>query len=394
MSKLLFRRKLVSGVVAVAAVAASGRWSWATPAPPLRIGVSLGLSGNYAHDSLMQSRAYQLWARHANARGGILGRPVELVIRDDRSDPATARQIYQDFVTRDKLDCVFGPFSSGITLAVAPITERHGYPMLAAGAASDEIWRQGYRYIFGTIPPAGRQTIGLLAVLADAGIDRLAIVQADDAYSLSLADGARKWSAEYGIRIDSLQQIAKGTPDLGPMARAARESGARALLMAGHFDESINMRRALKRIGWVPAAYYASVGPTLDQFATLLKGDEEGVLATSTWEAREELPLPGSADFLREFVASYATTPSFIAAQAYAAGQILERAVAKAGSTERGRLRDALAVLDTNVIIGRYAVDRSGMLTKRIPLIVQWQKGRREIVWPPETRTAPPRLAT
>ena len=331
MAKPGFTRRHVVEVLCLAALM-PGRWIRAAEAVrnPLRIGVSLGLSGNFAHDGAMQSKAYQLWARHTNRRGGILGQPVEVIIRDDRSDPAVARGIYNDFILRDKLDCVFGPFSSGITLAVAPIVEQHGYPMLAAGAASDELWSQGYRYVFGTIPAAGRQTIGLLALLADAGINTMALVHAEDAYSLNLAEGAKKWAAEYDIRITSVQQVAKGTADLAPLARVARQSGAQALLMAGHFDESVNMRKALKAIGWTPAAFFAAVGPTLDQYAVALKGDEEGVLASSTWEAREDLALPGSAEFLREFVRTYGETPSFIAAQAYAAGQILERAITKA----------------------------------------------------------------
>jgi branched-chain amino acid transport system substrate-binding protein len=84
--------------------------------------------------------------------------------------------------------------------------------------------------------------------------------------------------------------------------------------------------------------------------------------------------------------------PSYHAATAYAAGQILEQAVKAAGSLERAAVRKALYALDTNTIIGRYAVDRRGVQIKRFPLIVQWQAGKREIVWPPELRTAPPRL--
>jgi len=140
---------------------------------PLRIGLSLGLSGAYANDGAMQHMAYQLWASHVNLRGGLLGRRVELLVRDDGSDPALARTIYETLILRDRVDLLFSPYSSAITFAVAPITERHGYPLLAAGAASDEIWKQGHHFIFATIPPATRQTIGFLALLADARIGTL-----------------------------------------------------------------------------------------------------------------------------------------------------------------------------------------------------------------------------
>jgi len=360
----------------------------AAAAEPLRIAVSLGLSGAYAEIAGLQAKAYRLWERDVNARGGILGRKVEVIIRDDKSSPQEAKKIYEDFILRYKVDFVFGPYSSAITGAIAPVTEKHGYPVLAAGAASDELWRKGYTQLFGTIPPAGRYPIGFFAIVARARIARLALVYADDAFSVSLADGTKRWSTEYGLKIVYTRKIVKGTVDLENEARAARAAGAQAVVMAGHFEESVNMRRALKRIGWTPLAYYASIGPGLDAYHGAVGADADGTFSTSVWEAREDLNLPGTAEFLREFVRTYSEKPSYQAAQAYAAGQILERAIRKAEATDRAAVSAALAELDTNVLIGRYVVDRTGMQTKRFPMIIQWQKGRREIVWPEELRTA------
>lgn len=365
-------------------------------APPassaLRIGLSLGLTGTYAADSEMMEQAYRLWEQQVNERGGILGRRVEVTIRDDRSDADAARAIYEDYTLRGQADLVMGPFSSGITAAVAPIIDRHGYPMLAPGGAAESMWQKGYRNLFGIIPPAGRHAIGFLAVLADGGIDTLAIVHADDPFSTVLAEETRKWLSEYGIRLTSFEKIAKGRSDLDAAAQAARQSGAQALLMAGHFEESVNMRRALKRIGWTPAAYYASVGPGLDKYGSVLADDADGSFATTTWEPHEKLKLPGAAEFRREFLQRWGKPPNFLAAHAYSACQVLERALIVAGGFDRGKLRDTLYRLDMNVLIGRYAVDRTGLQTKRFPLVVQWQKGRREIVWPAEMATAPARL--
>lgn len=383
------RRRLLGAFCAATAVAAIP-CAAARPAAPLRIGVSLGLSGAYATDAEMQGKAYRLWADQVNRRGGILGRRVEMIIRDDRSDAASARLIYEDYVLRDGADLLMGPYSSGITAAVAPIADRHGYPMLSPGGAAEALWKQGYRNLFGIIPIAGRHTIGFLALLADAGVDTLAVVQADDIFSLDVAEGTQTWAAEYGVRITSRQKIPLGSSDLEPVARTAQQSGARALLMAGHFAESVNMRRALQRIGWTPAAYYASVGPGLDKYGSTLGAAAEETFATTTWEPREDLKLPGTAEFLREFVAAYGEKPNFLAAHAYAACQVLERALLQAGRVDRSLLRDSLSQLDTNALLGRYTVDRAGLQTKRFPLIVQWQHGRREIVWPEALRTASP----
>ena len=95
----------------------------AAAAAPVRIGISLGLSGQYQQPASMQERAFELWRDQVNARGGILGRPVELVIRDDQGDPARAKEIYREFVTSGTIDQMFAPYSSQLTLAVAPIVD-------------------------------------------------------------------------------------------------------------------------------------------------------------------------------------------------------------------------------------------------------------------------------
>jgi branched-chain amino acid transport system substrate-binding protein len=387
-------RKLIAVAATVVALLAAFAVQSATPAgAPVRIGVSLGLSGTYAAIAGLQSKSFRLWEKHINERGGILGRPVEIIIRDDKSDPAFAKTLYESFIKTDKVDFVFGPYSSAITGAVAPIAEAHGYPMVAPGAASDDLWKRGYTQLFGTIPPAGRYTTGFLEILSRARFQRFAVVYADDAFSVSLAEGAKRWAGEYALTLTLYQKVVKGTADLTEAARAAQQSGAQALVVAGHFEESVNMRRALKKIGWSPDAYYASIGPGLDRYLTELGNDAEGTFSTSIWEAREDLKIPGSAEFLRAFVAAYGEKPSYQAAQAYAAGQILEQAIRRAGTLERAAVREALSQLDTIVLIGRYVVDRTGVQTKRIPLIIQWHKGKREVVWPPEVRTAEPTLS-
>ncbi|HEU0200856.1 MAG TPA: amino acid ABC transporter substrate-binding protein [Burkholderiaceae bacterium] len=384
------RNALVAAGCAAVAWASGARAQAISSAPPLRIGVSLGVSGAYRNIARFQSRGYALWAKHVNARGGILGRRVEMVIRDDGSDAAAAKKIYETFIEQDKLDFVFGPYSSPVTAAVAPVVDRHGYPMLAAGASSDELWRQRYTNVFGVYASARRYAIGFLAVLAEAGLERVAIISVDDVFSSSAAEGAQRWAADYRLEVSLFHVEPKDKPDWPRALRRARDSGAQALLLAGHFDEALQVRRTLKAIGWSPAAYYATVGPVLPQYQETLGADANGTFSTSQWEAREDLRHPGSLEFLREYRAAYAETPSYHAASAYAAGQILEQAILRAGSAERDAVRAALYALDTRNVIGRFAVDRTGLQAKMFPLIVQWQDNRREIVWPVELRTAAP----
>lgn len=357
--------------------------------PPVRIGLSLGLTGMHAATTDMQRKGFWLWEQHVNRRGGILGRRVELIIKDDKSDPAEARRIYEELILRDKVDFVFGPYSAPITRAIAPLVENNGYPMLVTGASADDIWQQGHRNMFGISPPASRFVFGFLSVLSEANIKRVAMLQIGGPNVI--AEGANRWVAEYGVTLTSFQDLNKNA-DLDAALRVARQSGAEALLVAGYFEDSVNVRRALKRIGWQPAAYYASIGPALDKYGEVLGEDANGTFSTSTWEAREDLNFPGAPDFLRDFTAAYREKPSYHAANVYGSGLILEQAILKAGSVNRAAVREALARLDTTIMTGRYAVDQAGIQTKRHSLIIQWQKGRREIVWPQEIRTAPPVL--
>jgi branched-chain amino acid transport system substrate-binding protein len=368
---------------------------WARAAPddaPIRIGLSLGLTGVYDDVARFAQRAYLLWERQINARGGMLGRRVQFVIHDDRSDPETSRRIYEDLIRKERVELVLGPYSSQITAAAALVAEHHGYPMLAPGAASEDIWKRGNPYVFGVYPQAGRYAIGFLAVLAEAGVERIAIVAADDNFSMGVAEGMRKWAGQYKLAVAHWQVEPKKQPDMARAATAAREAGAQALLMAGHFDESVAMRRALKQIGWQPRAYYATVGPATQKYIEHLGPEAQGTFSTSQWEAREDLRYPGSLEFLRAYRAAYQEDPSYHAAAAYAACQVLERAVARVGRIDRAALREAYAALDMYTPLGRYSVDRTGMQVKGIPLIVQWQGGKREIVWPLELRTAAPQL--
>ncbi|HYD95902.1 MAG TPA: amino acid ABC transporter substrate-binding protein [Noviherbaspirillum sp.] len=377
----LFRRLFVVLAIALAPLHAQGE------ALPIRIGLSLSLTGSLSEFGRLHRNGYQLWEAHVNQRGGILGRKVELIVRDDKSEPQTAQRIYEELILKDKVELLFSPYSSPITLAVAPVVERHGYSIVVTGAASEEIWNKGYKNIFGILPAAGRFAVGFLALLANASISQVAIVTTDDIFPASVASGARKWAPQYGITVAANIVEPRHSPDFLRAAELARQSGAQAVVLAGYLEEAIQMRRALKKIGWMPAAYYAATGGSVQKYAEQLGNDANMTCSTSLWEANEDL-FPRSLQFAIDYRARFSETPTQQAAAPYAAGQVLEAAILKAGTTERSALRRALSSLDMATVIGRFSVGPDGMLNKRFPVVFQWQDGRREIVWPPEAKTA------
>lgn len=361
-------------------------------AAPIRIGMSLGLTGRFAVIAKMQERALRLWESEVNKQDGILGRTIQLTIYDDQSDKKVAQKLYRQMIIREKMDLLLPPYSSGITSAILPITEEHHYPMLLHGAAADSIWKQGYRYAFGVIPPASIYTLGFLEMLLMNSIDKIAVISADDAFSENINKGARKWAQRLGMEIVYSQSVKKGTENLDEVAREAQAADSQALIMCGHFNESVNMRQALININWYPKAYYASVGPVLHSYYDHFKGAAEHTFSSTQWTYAEKLPFPGSKEFYENFVATYKEEPSYHAATAYTAGVILTAAINKAGGIKRMEIREILASLDLMTLLGRYGVDRTGRQIRFFHLTIQWIDEKKEIVWPYELRTAEPKL--
>ena len=357
-------------------------------AAELNLGVTLSLSGKYAQLGAMNEKAYRLWERDVNQRGGILGRQVRIHIADDQSDPVRARQLYESFITEQKVDLLLGPYSSEITEAVANVTELYRYPLLAAGASADTLWQKGRKYLFGVYITASKYSVGMLELLVRSGIGPLAIVATDDSFGKAIQAGTLDWAKRFEVPVAHSSDFRKGAADIETHIRAARAAKAEALIIAGHFDDSVNARQVLRKIGWTPKVFYATVGPAIQKYADVLQGDANYAFSSSQWEPG--LSFPGTREFAKAFTEAYGTEPSYHAASAYAAGQILETAVRKAQSLDRERLRDTLSSLDAMTVMGRYGVDRDGKQIRHFAVTVQWQKGKKEIVAPQELATARP----
>ncbi len=362
-------------------------------AGPVRVGLSLGLTGKYAPMSTMQDRGFRLWAEEINGRGGLAGRPVELVIRDDRGDPARAAAIYEDLIGKDHVDVLFAPYSSEMTRAILPVVERAGYPMLGSGASGDALWEGGVKNLFGVYIPASRYALGFMEMLAIRDVDALALVHAEDPFSMSAAQGARKWAPMLGREIVMDAPAAKDAPGWAALAEKARNAGARAVIVCGYLKEAVAMRRGMATAGYAPEAYYATVGPALSGYSEELGAAlAEKAFSSSLWRLGRKMNFPGSAEFARAFEDKYGMAPSYHAATAYAAGQILEQAVKKAGDLNKDKMRDMFSKMETTTIIGRYGVDATGKQIRHFPLIIQIQNGQAVAVWPPELAEADPIL--
>ena len=148
--------------------------------------------------------------------------------------------------------------------------------------------------------------------------------------------------------------------------------------------ESVLSVRQSKELDYSPKLLFAGHGAAVPEFYKALGKDAEFVLASDHWDAR--MRTPGNAEFVERFKKKYGREPSYHAAGTYGGMQVLEAAVRKAGALDQDRIRQALVELDIQTVFGRYKVNETGAQVGKTAVIVQWQGGKKEILWPGEPR--------
>ena len=358
----------------------------------IRIGGTVSLSGKYQEPSQMIFDAYRLWEKQINERGGLLGRPVELILYNDQSFTGLTRMLYTALFEESKVDLILSPYGTPLTLAASEITEAYGYVMLACAAAGKQIWDRGYSYIFGVSAPAERYFIGLLDLMARKGMDTVAVVFERSAFHESVAVGVRKWAEKLGVSVVFDKGFTDPEKQIPEIVRALSGVGAEGVIFSGYPPDSYRMIRLMKKAGYRPRALSFTIAPVHPLFQQKVGDFAEGIFSPSQWEANERIPFPGTEKFIDDFGKFSGKTPSYFAGSAYASCQILERAVNHTQTLSHQKIRNFISSLDTVTVIGRFKVDHTGLQVGHNPILIQWQNGKKEIVYPRQMRTAPERF--
>lgn len=366
--------------------------SFASPKRTLKIGASVSYEGKYRAPSFMIYNALKIWQEQVNRRGGLLGHPVKLMLYDDKSRKALVRKNYEKMIKDEKVDFTFSPYGTPLTLVASEVTEKNRFIMLAAAASGEKIWSRGYRYVFGLYAPAQRYFIGLLDLLARNGFESLSIIHENTAFTRSAAEGAEVWAKRFGMSVVSKEEFADAKQQMPAILQKTMKTNPDALIVCAYPDEGHEWLRLMKETGYRPKAIGMTIAPVLSDFPARAGEMAEGVFAPSQWEPDERIPFPGTIDFIHDFKQATGKLPSYHAGSAYSACQILERAVNATQSLDQKKIRDFISTLDTVGVIGRFKVDNTGKQIGHNPLIIQWQGKKKEIVYPTNMQTAPPRF--
>jgi branched-chain amino acid transport system substrate-binding protein len=373
---------------------------------PIRIGASVGTSGQYAALGQNQVRGHQLCVKDTNDKGGVLGRKVELLVEDDQSQPAVAARIYEKLIGQDKVDAVLGPYSSPITDVVADVTERHKMPMVATGAATTSIFKKGRKFVFMLLSPAEVYLEGFVDLAAKRGLKTLAIIHEETLFPKAIAQGAAELARKKGLQIIRTEAYPKGTTDFTPLLQKIAAANPDALAAATYFEDSVAIARQLKEMSVNPRMFGVTVGGDLPKFHETLGKAAEFVYGATQWEAQLVtlragglIPIARQYPGAREFVEAHGrefpgADLSYHTAQGYAACQVLLEGVKRAASLDGERVRAALLRLDFSTVYGAFKVDQDGFQIAHKMVMFQWQDGKKVIVWPEELAPGKSRFPT
>jgi branched-chain amino acid transport system substrate-binding protein len=373
--------------LAVALVVAAGP-SFAQQ--PIRIGTSIAITGRDNVQGGYVREGYLLCQKQVNEKGGILGRPIEFLIRDDGSDPKAAVDLYEKLITEDKVDAVIGPYGSASTDAVADVTEKHRKLMIAPAAGTSSIWEKGRRYLIMVLSPLEAATAGTIDLAARNGLKTIAVINADTLPAKAVANGALDLAKKHGLQVVFHETYPPGTTDFSAILNKVKMAEPDILVMNYVPAEVIAMTRQMKELDINVKMLSATPGASFLDYQKALGNLAEFVYAGSYWNP--DLPYPGNREFVAAYQKEFNRAPAFISAASYAGCQLFVQGARRVGSLDSDKLRDDLLRLNTKTVFGEFAVDERGFQVGHKAITVQWQNGKQVVVWPDEAAAGKPRF--
>src|SRR5215467_2500882 len=367
---------------------------WAVAEQPIRIGSSLSITGKqYSAQGSYCREGYLLCQKHVNTQGGVLGRQIELVIYDDGTDDKTAARNYEKLITEDKVDAVLGPYGSAITEAVADVIEKHRVLMIAPTAGSSAIWEKGRKYLVMMLSPVESVPEGLVDLAARNGLRRVAVIKLEGLVANAASKGANELAKKKGLEVVFAESYPNGTSDFSDILKRVKAATPDVLMAASvTIADLVAINRQTREVDLNVKMFSSVPYGLLPDYYKRVGKEAEFVYSGSFWET--DLGYPGNREFLAAYEKEFNYAPSVQSAASYAGCRLLVDVVRAAGSLDSDKLRGALLALRTKTVLGDFAVDDRGFQVAHKAVTIQWQDGKKAVVWPDDLASAKARFPT
>ena len=356
--------------------------------PPIVIGASLPLTGDFSEPGTAAKQGYETWVDIVNESGGILGRQVELSVVDNASDQDTAVADYEKLITVDHVDLVVGPFSSFLVIPTSEVAARYGYAFVEPAGGAPDVFNRGLTNLFFAQPAPGSHQADafseyLLNLPDDQRPTTYAVVSQDDPFVQGVMDRLKTQLDDGGMENVFDEIYAPDTTDFSSLAIQVADLDPDVIVGGTVFEDSVGQIRAYQEAGYQPRFAYFTTGPSLPgPFREALGDATEGVFASISWfpEANEFQ----NADFVAKYVDKFGGGPGDIpedAANAFTVGQVLQQAVEAVG-LDNSAIIDYIHANTFDTVVGPLSFDETGAPTGSF-MLLQWQGDNFVIVGPP-----------
>jgi branched-chain amino acid transport system substrate-binding protein len=371
--------------VVVSLLLASGAMFAARGADPIKIGFGMALTGGLSANGKPALLALQIWKEDINKKGGLLGRPVELVYYDDQTNPATVPGIYAKLLDVDKVDLVISGYGTNLIAPLLPIAmERKLTIMGIFGLANNEKYK--YPAYFQISPngpePETSTALGFfeLAARQNPRPQTVAIVGADAEYPQNALVGARELIKKFGFKTTYDKTYPPSTVDYTPIVRAIKATNPDIVFIASYPPDSVGMLRAAHEVGLQPkimgggmvglmfTSVMSSMGPMLN-----------GIVNYDFWAPEPTMMFPGIKEFFKEYQpraekAGVDPLGYYLPPYSYAVGQVLAQAIEATKGLDQPKLADYIRSHEFQTIVGAVKFGKNGEWAKGRTLMVQYQK--------------------
>ena len=377
---------------------------------PIKVGVGLALTGAGAAPGKMLLASLELWRDDVNAKGGLLGRQLELIHYDDQSTPSNVPGIYTKLITVDKVDLLLGPYATNFVAPAMPTIMQHNKMTISLTAIG--INRHfNYSKYFSMVPvgPEGVNAFSIgffeLAATQKPKPQTVAILAADAEFARSASDGAREEAKKRGFKIIYDQSYPPATTDFTPMVRAVQAANPDIFYVAAYPPDNVGIIRAANEINLTPKMFGgAMIGMLVTPIKMQLGPLTNGLVIAETFLPSPKLQFPGLDDVMKRYQAKaselktdplgYAFVPI-----GYGAGQILAKAVTETKSLDHDKLAEYMHKASFDTVVGTVAFAKDGEWTKprqfttQVQNVVannldQFRSGEKQpILWPLEYKS-------
>ena len=405
------RRRFLGGTALAAGAGALGMPFVQTAraqAATYKAGVITSLSGENILGGNLTKRGYDLWADTINGQGGVevAGErfKVEMFYGDDQSNPATGADAAERLIVQNEVDVLFGPYTSGSTIAVQPICQKYQVPMISGSAESPNVWKAKPEFNFGVIPSVDTTSglsLGVLAKLSNPAAKTVAVIGVNEPFSKETGEGFRDGVEKAGLELVAYELV-PATGDLTPVISKIAALNPDIVAVGGHEEPLINVVKTSKSLNFRPKALIMHYGVTNPAFAEALGADADGTSGVAVWlpTVPYKDDVFGTAKEFTELAQKKSgQEPDYTEAGCAASGLVLGDALKRLGKKpsltpeDRVALKDAIAETDIQTFYGPIKFEKEGDHyhdnVQPIPVLIQIQGGKTVAVGPEEAAAAP-----